>query len=202
MEEGIYDTPCSPNPGTCICHLPIFPTLRLRGLCEGSNIDTEYKLKYLNGSIVYMGVRGSKVKCLEGIEKVQFSRQVKFVSPLGQEGWGLTVNLASTTAYTSSGGSSFALGNHNWTIVNDAPRCKSQVTIFDARNIFKAEKYFNGKVSTLKLSVCTDGEFSCASGDCIRMEERCDQVGFLSLLHNKMISVLLMIFFMTTSHWQ
>ena len=61
VEEGIYDTACSPNPGTCVCHLPVFPTLRLRGLCEGSNIDTEYKLKYLNGSIVYMGVRGSQV---------------------------------------------------------------------------------------------------------------------------------------------
>ena len=37
--------------------------------------------------------------------------------------------------------------------------------------------YLHCKVSTLKLSVCTEGEFSCASGDCIRMEERCDQVG-------------------------
>ena len=34
-----------------------------------------------------------------------------------------------------------------------------------------------GQVFTLKLSACTDGEFSCASGDCIKMEERCDQVG-------------------------
>ena len=111
---------------------------------------------------------------------------MKFVSTLGQEGWGLTVNLAPTTAYTSSGGSSFALGNHNWTIVNDAPRCKSQVTIIGKRDIFTSGKktHFHGKVSMLKLSVCIDGEFSCASGDCIRMEERCDQVGFLSLLNN------------------
>ena len=65
---------------------------------------------------------------------------MKFVSTLGQEGWKLTVNLASTTAYTSSGGSSFALGNHNWTIVNDAPRCKSQVIIIEKRNTFTAEK--------------------------------------------------------------
>ena len=81
MEEGIYDTACSPNLGAYVCHLPIFPTLRLRGVCKGSNIDTDYKLKYLNGSVVFMGVRGS---------------QVKFVSTLGQEGWWLTVNLASS----------------------------------------------------------------------------------------------------------
>ena len=124
--EGIYDTACSPNPGTCVCHLPIFPSLRLRGLCKGSNIDTEYKLKYLNGSIIYMGVRGSQVKFLK--PQKHLVPQVKFVSTLGQEGWGLTVNLASTTAYTSSGGSSFALGNQSWTIRNDAPKCKSQVT--------------------------------------------------------------------------
>ena len=35
------------------------------------------------------------------------------------------------------------------------------------------------KVSTLKLSVCVEGQFSCSSGDCIRMEERCDQVVLL-----------------------
>ena len=38
------------------------------------------------------------------------------------------------------------------------------------------EIYSNVKVSTLKLSVCVEGQFSCSSGDCIRMEERCDQV--------------------------
>ena len=132
VEEGIYDTACSPNFGSCVCHLPIFPTLRLRGVCKGSNIDTDYKLKYLNGSVVYMGVRGSQVKCFE----VQFSPQVRFVSTLGQEGWWLTVNLASTTAYTSSGGSSFALGNRSWVIRNDTPKCESQVTIIKERTIF------------------------------------------------------------------
>ena len=136
MGEGIYDTACSPNPGTCVCHLPIFPTLHLRGLCKGSNIDTEYKLKYINGSIVYMGVRGSQVESkFSQKSSNKIDPQVKFVSTLGQEGWSLTVNLASTTAYTSSEGSSFALGNHSWTIVNDAPKCRSQVITFGKRNI-------------------------------------------------------------------
>ena len=133
VEEGIYDTACSPNIGTCVCHLPVFPTLRLRGLCKGSNIDTEYKLKFINGSIVYMGVRGSQVKNERKLTLGQvFGRalsQVKFSSNLGQEGWALTVNLATTTGYTSSGGGSFALGNHSWTIVGDAPKCASQVTV-------------------------------------------------------------------------
>ena len=55
--------------------------------------------------------------------------QVKFVSPLGQEGWALRVNLASTTGFTSSGGTSFGLGNRSWTISDDATKCNVQVKV-------------------------------------------------------------------------
>ena len=125
-----------------------------------------------------MGVRGSQVESkFSQKSSYKIDSQVKFVSTLGQEGWSLAVNLASTTAYTSSEGSSFALGNHSWKIVDDAPKCKSQVIFLGKGKILrKAEKHLHCKVSTLKLSVCIEGEFSCASGDCIRMEERCDQV--------------------------
>ena len=61
VEQGIYDTPCQPTVGTCVCQLSKYPTLRMRGLCKDSNIDSEYKLKYINNSIVFMGVSGTEV---------------------------------------------------------------------------------------------------------------------------------------------
>ena len=32
------------------------------------------------------------------------------------------------------------------------------------------------KILTLKMSSCSDDQFTCSNGDCVRMEERCDQV--------------------------
>ena len=82
-----------------------------------------------------MGVRGSQVESkFAQKSSYKIDPQVKFVSTLGQEGWELAVNLASTTGYTSSEGSSFALGNHSWTIVNDAAKCKSQVPVLEEKN--------------------------------------------------------------------
>ena len=103
----------------------------MRGLCKDSNIDSEYKLKFINNSIVFMGVSGTEVWLIDKYNVFQLQRifQVKFVSPLGQEGWALKVNLASTTGFTSSGGTSFGLGNRSWTISDDATKCNVQVKV-------------------------------------------------------------------------
>ena len=56
---------------------------------------------------------------------------------------------------------SYLLGKHNWTISNDDYECNE------------------GKPYTtmLKLTGCNpEGEFTCNDGQCIKMEERCDQV--------------------------
>ena len=61
--------------------------------------------------------------------------------------------------------------------------------------IYSRKTYLHSKVSTLKLSVCTEGEFSCANGDCIRMEERCDQVSsVLASQHDDLCTVMEFLF--------
>ena len=135
--------PCSnPTPGRCVCQFLEAPRLRLRGLCTATNVDTEYVFKYSNGSVVYRGRTGS---------------EIRFTTTLGQSGWSLDMNLGRTSGYTSAEGTSYALGNHSWSIAHDASQCQ-------------------GGEGRLKLTGCRDGEFTCTNGDCVRMEERCDQV--------------------------
>jgi hypothetical protein len=57
-------------------------------------------------------------------------------------------------------GFSMLLGTHLWSVSNDSISCKDGKTY---------SKY-------LKLSGCSDGEFTCNDGQCIRMVERCDQL--------------------------
>ena len=55
---------------------------------------------------------------------------------------------------------SYVIGKHEWTISNDVYECG------------KGKPY----TTMLKLTGCKDGEFTCNDGQCIKMEERCDQV--------------------------
>ena len=84
---------------------------------------------------------------------------IKFL-PLTQE-WALHINLEKTRGLTSAEETSFILGKNVWSIVNDSSNCN------------KGNPY----TSQLKLSGCkTKGEFSCDDGQCVTMEQRCDQV--------------------------
>ena len=55
---------------------------------------------------------------------------------------------------------SFALGKHNWTVSGDNFRC------------------FEGKQYTIemKLTGCKNTQFTCDDGQCVKMEERCNQI--------------------------
>ena len=55
---------------------------------------------------------------------------------------------------------SYLLGKHNWTISKDAYKCN------------RGKPY----TTTLKLTGCKEGEFTCDDGQCIEMKRRCDQV--------------------------
>ena len=55
---------------------------------------------------------------------------------------------------------SYALGKHNWTVFNDSKDCP------DGENYTKE----------LKLSGCEEGKFTCNDGQCVPMEERCNQL--------------------------
>ena len=130
----------------CLCQFDESPILRMRGLCTESNIDTHFTLKTLNGSVAFMGLTGTVIKFLHT------SRISK---------WKIAINLEQTNATTSAAETSFVLGRHEWFIEKDSPECHD------------GEPY----TSQLKLSGCkTDGEFSCDDGQCVTMEQRCDQV--------------------------
>ena len=75
--------------------------------------------------------------------------------------WKLDINLTKTKGLTSAEETSFILGRHEWNISGDSAQCN------------KGKPY----TSQLKMSGCnTDGEFSCDDGQCVTMEQRCDQI--------------------------
>ena len=64
-------------------------------------------------------------------------------------------------ATTSARETSFILGRHKWMIHLDSPEC------------LEGEPY----TAQLKMSGCiTEGEFTCDDGQCVTMEQRCDQI--------------------------
>ena len=128
----------------CLCQLEQPPLLRLRGLCKGSNIDTHFTLQSVNGSNVFMGLKGTLIR---------------FLSKSYVAKWWLDINLMNTSASTPGEESSLALGKRMWSIQSDSGQC------------------YGGQPHNrqLKLSGCSEGEFTCGNGDCVAMEARCDQ---------------------------
>ena len=61
------------------------------------------------------------------------------------------------TAWSHARKESFSLGKHNWTVRD--PGCS------DDQNTYE-----------MKLTGCKEGEFTCDDGQCIKMEERCNQL--------------------------
>ena len=75
--------------------------------------------------------------------------------------WKLSEVDSDVTAVSSAIEVSYAIGKHAWTISNDSVSC------------------YEGKPYTteLKLTGCAEkGEFTCNDGQCITMEERCNQL--------------------------
>ena len=74
--------------------------------------------------------------------------------------WKISVIMLNTSAVTSADEESFVLGRHSWIFTDESVKCK------------EASPHTRG----LKMTRCGEGEFTCGNGDCIVMEERCDQV--------------------------
>ena len=73
----------------------------------------------------------------------------------------LTHATSDVTAVSRATKESYLLGKHEWTISNDVHKCG------------KGKPY----TTMLKLTGCKEeGEFTCDNGQCIEMEERCNQV--------------------------
>ena len=74
--------------------------------------------------------------------------------------WTISVNRMNTTAITSANEESYILGLNSWIFTDESVKCKEE----------------NPHTKALKMTRCSTGEFTCSSGDCVTMEERCDQV--------------------------
>lgn len=149
MWNGWNDWQCTINknqPIACACQHPQEMYLRLRGLCQDSNIDQYYvpRNKPKNGAIIYVGLSMSVIEYLPE-----------------NSIWKLEFHGGNTSAETESSHYSFALGSHKWRITEDNKGCST-----------RGQPY----TKVLKLTGCQDGEFTCMDGQCINMEQRCDQV--------------------------
>ena len=74
--------------------------------------------------------------------------------------WTIDDDVWNVTAVSNAARNSYALGKHEWLIEGDDVNCH------------KGEPY----TTFLKLTGCLDGDFTCDDGQCVRMEQRCDQL--------------------------
>ena len=137
---------CSDPEGSCVCLRTARPLVRLRGLCPGSLVNSLYLL---------MNVRGDPSKAFYvGNEDSTIDYDHANMQ------WVTSKTHGATVAVNQSPESSYVLGKHAWTISNDSYGCG------------RGEPY----TTHLKLTGCPEGDFTCGDGQCIRMEERCDQL--------------------------
>ena len=76
-----------------------------------------------------------------------------------KELWILDLRDSNLTGYSKATHATFTLGKHNWTI--------------------KGDKGCNGGqsyVTELKMSGCQQGDFTCSDGQCVSMDQRCNQL--------------------------
>ena len=78
--------------------------------------------------------------------------------------WKLSDATSEVSATSLARKDTYVIGKHNWTIAHDHKWCREQE---GGSSVYKTE---------LKLTACKTGEFTCNDGQCIKMEERCDQI--------------------------
>ena len=86
---------------------------------------------------------------------------VRTVATFNGTFWRMETNFFNATAFSDAPDVSFMLGKYNWTIEGDSMKCN------------KGKAY----TQELKLTGCIrEGQFTCDDGQCVKMEERCNQV--------------------------
>ena len=143
---------CFSDDQSCPCQYPHQPLLRLRGLCEGSSINQLFIPKQLPFDPDETPMKVSLIL-------IGFSTQIKY-NETGRQ-WELTDAKSEVGAVSRASKTSYVLGKHSWTVSNDVLQCGDG-------------KPYN---TVLKLTGCNEfNEFTCDDGQCITMEERCNQV--------------------------
>ena len=138
---------CKSHERSCPCSYPAQPLLRMRGLCSKSLIYWQFTPKQLPGNPGEMIILG------HWATRIEFDETTSL--------WILTDAMYDVTAVSSASEPSYLLGKHEWTISNDTYQCG------------KGKPYS----TMLKLTGCNPvGEFTCDDGQCVKMEERCNQV--------------------------
>ena len=138
---------CSSSDKGCPCQYTQQPVLLLRGLCQKSVFDRRFTPKQLASS-------PRDVFLVGGV-----STQIRFMD--SSEQWVMTDAVYSVKAECRATKVSYVLGKHEWTVTDDVFSCS------------KGQPY----TTLLKLSGCNpDGEFTCNNGQCVTMEQRCNQI--------------------------
>ena len=150
-DESWNEWQCNGYDMGCPCQYTQQPVLLLRGLCQYSSLKpmdiTQYTPKQLPGSANNVFLVG------------KVSTQIHYNN--SSEQWVMTDAVSSVRAQSRATKLSYALGKHKWTVTGDVFACNE------------------GKPYTtlLKLSGCnSQGEFTCNNGQCVNMEQRCNQV--------------------------
>ena len=164
-EQSWGEWKCVSYDMSCPCQYQQRPLLRVRGLCgihyTSGPLDWLYLPMQLPGdptNILLMG---------------RYSNRIEYDATNRQ--WTITDAKSSVSAVSMATKVSYVLGKHNWTISHDKSRCNPSQEELDWENGEWIHLY-RPYLTRLKLTGCREGEFTCDDGQCVSMEQRCDQV--------------------------
>ena len=153
-----------------------FPYLLLRGLCPSSHlIGKDYK--YIRA--VWYTIHQQPSSFSDIFYVGGTSSKISFQKTSSQ--WVLSDPTVQTRAVSSAHKETFVLGKYNWTIANDDQE-RHEAAGTSGKNKYRKELKLSGCRQGFKFDyygqmvLTSDGEFTCNDGQCVRMEERCDQL--------------------------
>ena len=152
INESWREDPCTSYTRTCPCSnnkLP--PLLSLRGLCPSSLLKTTKP---------DLGLQFTPVQRPQDLSNMWFQGGMTSKIYFNNTKWTIDDDVQNVTAVSNAEYNSYVLGKHEWMVTGDDVSCH------------KGEAY----TTFFKLTGCLDGDFTCDDGQCVRMEQRCDQL--------------------------
>ena len=141
------DDGCQRKDIACACERKAHLHLKLRGFCSNSAVRDIY-FRPMNNLTDYTELR------LVGM----YYTQIRYDQE--QKVWTLTDAEYNVTGISTASEASYTLGKHNWTIRGD----------------FGCSRDGGEYTTELKMSGCREAQFTCDDGQCVNMEQRCDQL--------------------------